>query len=189
MNEETNERLWTSFHEAHETHLHILKEMKENGINEDYDKLEKEENNLYQIIIKELSKMDNYLSVSVDLREKSKEIYEYERNLYIKYSVLYIITIVAIKLFDKYINTEELADVAKYLIGLFLGSVYVGLLSTDINQNRNNSKERRNIINKLKTLREEYKEIHDKAVDEINSIYIKNEMFWDKVERQKVKNK
>ena len=189
MNEETNERLWTSFREAHETHLHILKEMQENGIVEDYNKLEEEENNLYQTVINELRQMDIYLSTSVNLREKSKEIYEYERNLYIKYGVLYIVTFVAIKLFNKYINIKDLNDLAKYGIGIFLGSTYVALLTNDINQNRNESKERRNIINKLKTLREEYKEIHDRAVEEINSIFIKNEKFWDKVERQKVKNK
>ena len=72
---------------------------------------------------------------------------------------------------------------------MFLGSTYVGLLSKDIYDNRNDTKDKRELLNRLKTMREEYKENHNRVVCEIDGIFALNDILWAKLDLERNKSK
>ena len=73
----------------------------------------------------------------------------------------------------------------KYAVGMFLGGTYMALLNKDINDNRSDTKEKRDIINKLKTMKEEYKKLHNQVVREIDNIFAINSVLWTKLDESK----
>lgn len=189
MNKETNDFLWENLNEAHESFLHIIKELKENNIDVDFKELEIKELNCYEDIKKVLNQMGYYVSEANSLIEENGDIRDYEIKLYIKYASLFVVSFAFLKLFHIIFNTRDMDDMAKYAVGMFLGGTYVGLLNKDIHDNRSDTKEKRELINKLKTMKEDYKKVHDSAVYKINGIFSLNSALWDKLEKEKVKRK
>ena len=189
MNEETNDFLKENLEEAHTIFHSIIREMKENNIVFSYGTLEAMESNSYQEVNEKLNTMGYYVLKSKDILEKNSEMYNTEYSLYIKYFALYVVSLLFIKLYHKIFNTSELNDMVKYIVGLFLGSTYIGLLNKDIQDNRSDTKEKRDAINDLKTMKEDYKKIHDEIVHEIDSIFAINSGLWDMLDQGKVKKK
>ncbi len=186
MNEETNEFLRDNLEEAHSTFKSILLEMKQNNILIDYKELEREELLSYQEIINIMKKMNYYVNRANILEDDKKEILDIEYKIYLKYFSLYVISIVFIRVFLEIYDTSKLSELLKYIIGIFLGSTYISLLSKDINDNRTDSKDKRDLINELKTLKEEYKIAHDKVVCEIDGIFALTDSLWNKLDREKM---
>ena len=114
---------------------------------------------------------------------------EEETSIYIKYISLYIATILFLRLYHEIFDTSELNDMIKYMVGLFLGSTYIGLLNKDIHDSRSDTKEKRDAINELKTMKEEYQKMHDEAVREIDYIFAVNSNLWDELDKEMVKTK
>ena len=189
MNEETNDFLKENLEEAHTTFQAIISEMKENQIDYPYSVLESMEMNSYHEISDIISKMRYYVLEAKGLREDNSELFDSEYSLYIKYISLYIVSLLFIRLYHEIFDTSKISDMLKYIIGMFLGSTYIGLLNKDINDNRSDTKDKRDLINKLKTMKEEYKDIHDKAVREIDAIFAINGGLWTMLDEEKTKNK
>lgn len=189
MNEETNDFLKENLEEAHSTFQAIISEMKENQIDYPYSVLESMEMNSYHEISDIISKMRYYVLEAKGLREDNSELFDSEYSLYIKYISLYIVSLLFIRLYHEIFDTSKISDMLKYIIGMFLGSTYIGLLNKDINDNRSDTKDKRDLINKLKTMKEEYKDIHDKAVREIDAIFAINGGLWTMLDEEKTKKK
>ena len=189
MNTDINNYLLENLNEAHETYVHIIKELKENNVDADYRELEQEENNRYQIITKLINQMVNYVYEADDLKEIGNDMMEYTAITCVKYAALFATSLLFLKAFDHIFDTSKLDGMLRYVIGMFLGGTYIGLLNGDINKYRTDAKEKRDYINKLKTMKEEYKKVHDEAVYEIDKIYAKNDELWNKLDREKVKVK
>ena len=190
MNQEVNDFLMENLKEAHETFNNIIREIEENNIVYETT-LKDEEKKEYQQIYDLITKMNNHLNDYNYLFQTNSDIIDEEYIIYIKYISLYITTIILIKLLHEIFDTKELNDIIKYFSGLFLGSTYIGLLNKDINELKDDTKEKRDLFNKLKTLKEEYKENHDQAVCKIDYIYALNTKLWKNLDNGKklVKNK
>ena len=185
MNEETNDFLKYNLDDAHNIFKSILSEMKDNGIVIDYNELETEEMKCYQKVSEILHEMNYYVSKSKDLEESNLETKDIEYKLYLKYLSLYIVSLAFIRLLYEIYDFSKINEMIKYIVGMFLGSSYIFLLNKDINDNRTNSKEKRQLINELKTLKEEYQQDHDRVVCEIDGIFKLNDILWDRLDIEK----
>ena len=189
MNEETNEFLKFNLDEAHNIFKSIISEMKENNISYDYKEVEQEEIKSYEEISNIMNKMQYYVSKANDIKENNVDMLENEFKIYLKYISLYIVSLAFIRLLSEIYDTSKINEIVKYIIGMFLGSSYMVLLHKDINENRTNSKEKRDLINELKTMKEEYKKDHDKVVSEIDGIFMLNDTLWNKLDKEKILRK
>ena len=189
MNEETNDFLRENLEEAHATFNSILLEMKEKNVVANYYELIDKEEKCYQETFEIVNKMNYFVTKASSLQEEKNELLEAEYGIYIKYFSLYIVSLLFIRAYHEIFDTKDLSDILKYIVGMFLGSAYMILLNKDIHDNRSNTKEKRDLINELKTLKEQYKEAHDKAVCEIDGIFAFNDTLWDKLDKEKVKKK
>lgn len=185
MNEETNDFLKYNLEDAHMIFKSIIREMKENCIDIDYKELEVKEIECYHEINNMMEKMYYYVARSNELKEAQTEMLETEYKLYFKYFSLYVVSIVLIRLLSEIYDTSKINEIVKYLIGMFLGSTYIALMNKDINENRSDTKDKRQLINELKTLKEEYRQVHDKVVTEIDGIFMLNDTLWNKLDREK----
>ena len=191
MNQETNDFLVQNLIEAHVTFNSIIKEMQDDKISFNYKFVEEREKESYQIVYDIINKMNFNVYEYNDLKEKNNDLFDSEYKIYLKYFSLYLVSLVFIRVFYEVFDTSKLSEMLKYVIGMFLGSTYITLMNKDINDNRNGSKDRRDLINKLKTLKEEYKVNHDKAVNEIDYMFALNTNLWNELDSNKklVKNK
>ena len=191
MNQETNDFLVQNLIEAHVTFNSIIKEMQDDKISFNYKFVEEREKESYQIVYDIINKMNFNVYEYNDLKEKNNDLFDSEYKIYLKYFSLYLVSLVFIRVFYEVFDTSKLSEMLKYVIGMFLGSTYITLMNKDIDDNRNGSKDRRDLINKLKTLKEEYKVNHDKAVNEIDYMFALNTNLWNELDSNKklVKNK
>ena len=187
MNQETNDFLKDNLEDAHNIFLSIISEMKENNISFSYNVIEEMEKNSYQDINEKLNKMNFYVLESNNLREDNAELFNREYSLYTKYISLYVVSIALIRLYHEIFDTTKLNDLTKYIVGMFLGGTYMALLNRDLNDNKSDTKDKRDLINKLKTMKEDYKKIHDQVVFEIDSIFAINSGLWTKLDEEKTK--
>ena len=188
MNQETNDFLNENLEEAHNTFNSIIKEMKQNNISINYQELEEREIKCYYEIKEIMNEMNCFVHNTNIIKENNKELFNYKYNLYLKYLSLYIVSLVFISLYHKIFDTSKLHDIVKYFVGMFLGSTYMGLLKKDISDNLSDTKEKRDLINQLKTMKEEYKKDHDTVVCEINGMFGINDILWDRLDKVKEKN-
>lgn len=191
MNQETNDFLEYNLQEAHATFNTIIAEMQNEKISFNYEVIEDKENISFQIVCDLLCKMDFNLYEYNSLMDKNSELFDNEYKIYLKYISLYMVSIIFIRLFHEIFDTSKLNEILKYAIGMFLGSTYMGLMHKDLNDNKNDTKEKRDLINRLKTLKEEYKKNHDQAVNEIDYMFALNTNLWNELDNSKklVKNK
>ena len=185
MNIETNEFLKFNLEEAHMIFKSIIGEMKENGVSIDYRELELKEMKCYQEISNLMDKMYYCVLRTAELRENQKQMLDEEYRIYLKYMSLYVVSVVLIRLLSEIYDTSKISEIVKYLIGMFLGSTYMVLMNKDINENRTNTKDKRDLINELKTLKEEYKKDHDIVVREIDGIFMLNDTLWNRLDHEK----
>lgn len=191
MNQETNDFLTYNLNEAHDIFNSIIDEMQEANIPFHYNTIKEMEMNSYEIVNNLIIKMNSEVYEYNCLIEDNEDMFNEKYSIYLKYIALYVISIIFIKVYHDIFSTEKFNEFWHYLVGLFLGSTYIGLLNKDVNDNMNCTKERRDLINRLKTLKEEYKENHDKAVNEIDYIYALNDNLWNEFDKgvSLIKNK
>ena len=189
MNIETNEFLKFNLEEAHMIFKSIIGEMKENGVSIDYRELELKEMKCYQEISNLMDKMYYCVLRTAELRENQKQTLDEEYRIYLKYMSLYVVSVVLIRLLSEIYDTSKISEIVKYIIGMFLGSTYMVLMNKDINENRTNTKDKRDLINELKTLKEEYKKDHDIVVREIDGIFMLNDTLWNRLDHEKRNNR
>lgn len=191
VNQETNDFLKFNLNEAHSIFSNIIKEMEQADIPFEYEFVKQKEMNSYEIIRDILIKMDNAVYEYDDLISDNRDLFDDTNKLYLKYIALYVISIIFIRVYHEIFSTEKFNEFWHFLVGLFLGSTYIGLLNRDINEHKSDTKEKRDLINRLRTLREEYKENHDAVVNEIDYIFALNDNLWEELDKGKklVKNK
>lgn len=191
MNQETNDFLMENLNDAHHIFKCIIGEMQQKGIPFEYELIKEKEMNSYEIVSNLLVKMDSEVYEYNYLIDNNQEFFNDKYSFYLKYISLYIVSFIFIKMYHEIFTTEKFNELWHYIVGLFLGSTFVGLLNKDINEYQSNTKEKRDLINRLKTLKEEHMENHDKAVNEIDYIFALNDNLWDELENSKklVKNK
>jgi len=186
MNEETNEFLKENLIEAHFYFKYLINEMKNNNIPFEYEIIESMEQNSFNEINNRINKMAYFVLVSENLKEDNKELFHRQYSLYLKYISLYIVSMVLIRLYYEIFDMSKLNEMLKYMVGMFLGSTYIGLLNKDLYDNQNDTKEKRDTINRLKTMREEYKKNHDEVVHEIDNIFSINSSLWNILDDKKI---
>jgi len=189
MNEETNEFLKENLIEAHFYFKYLINEMKNNNIPFEYEIIESMEQNSFNEINNRINKMAYFVLVSENLKEDNKELFHRQYSLYLKYISLYIVSMVLIRLYYEIFDMSKLNEMLKYMVGMFLGSTYIGLLNKDLYDNQNDTKEKRDTINRLKTMREEYKKNHDEVVHEIDNIFSINSSLWNILDDKKIMKK
>lgn len=191
MNQETNDFLTYNLNDAHNIFNGIIKEMEEANIPYHYNTIKEAEINSFEIVKDIIVKMNNEVYEYNNLIDDNKDLFDEKAGIYIKYISLYIVSILFIKMYHKLFSLEKFNELWHYLVGLFLGSTFIGLLNKDLNEVNNGTKDRRDLINRLKTLKEEYKQNHDKAVNEINYLFALNDNLWEELDKQivLVKNK
>ena len=189
MNEETNEFLKENLIEAHFYFKYLINEMKNNNIPFEYEIIESMEQNSFNEINNRINKMAYFVLVSENLKEDNKELFHRQYSLYLKYISLYIVSMVFIRLYYEIFDMSKLNEMLKYMVGMFLGSTYIGLLNKDLYDNQNDTKEKRDTINRLKTMREEYKKNHDEVVHEIDNIFSINSSLWNILDDKKIMKK
>jgi hypothetical protein len=189
MNEEVNSFLKWNLEEAYSDFNGIIAEMKEKNIPIDYDEVIADEKDYYSEVSRIMSQLDYYLSEANDLRDITDEIRVTKFKIGINYAFLYVASLFCIRLFNEIFDTSNLDDMIKYIAGMFLGSTYIKLMKDEIEDYKSDTKEKRDAINKIRTLKEEYKETHDKLVLKIDSMYDLNTKLWNVYEREIVKNR
>ena len=189
MNEEVNKFLKWNLEEAYSDFNGVIDEMRENNIPINYEEVIADEKDYYLEVVRIMTKLDYYLSEADDLKEIVDEVRENEFKICFKYAFLYLIYIIFIRLFHEIFDTRDLDDMVKYIAGMFLGSTYVLLMKSEIDDCRSDTKDKRDALNKLKTLKEDYKKTHDELVLKIDSMYKLNTTLWGVYDREKVKNK
>ena len=184
MNKDTNNHLEDCLEEAHYTFRNIIEEMKEKNIDYDYKKEETEEYALFRDVTNKMELLKQYVARSDDIHGDHLEMISDECILYVKYLSLYAASLLFFKVFYTIFDTKDLSEIAKYGVGLFLGSTFMGLLGKDIYDNRNGTKDRRKLIDQLKSLKEDYKSIHDDVVKNIDKIFEKNDDLWEVLDKK-----
>ena len=191
MNQETNDFLRENLVDAHTIFENIIGQMQEANIPYDYEFLIQKEKNSYDIVTTLLHKMNNSVYEYHDLEEKNVDLINANHDIYFKYFMLYAISIIFIKIYHEIFNTGKFNEFWHYLLGLFFGSTFVGLINRDLNEQKYGTKEKRDLINRFRDLKEEYKKNHDDAVNEIDYIFALNDNLWSELDNGKklIKNK
>ena len=189
MNEEVNNFLKANLEEAHDTFKAIISEMKDENISIDYSEVEKNEQDYYLEVAEIMNKLNYYVLEAKALKEDQDAILEEEYKLYLKYFALYVVSLAFIRIFYEIVDTSKLNEMVKYAVGMFLGSTYMGLLNKDLRDNRSDTKDKRDLINRLKTMKEEYKATHDEVVLKIDCMFDLNTRLWGVLDRERTKNK
>lgn len=185
MNEETNEFLMENLDDAHNIFNNIIAEMQQENIPFEYEFIKQKEKDSFDIVRNGLSKMYNMVCEYDELKEKNDDILNGKKEIFTKYILLYIASLLYIKLYHHIFKSGDFNEIWHYVLGLFLGSTFIGLLNKDINEYNGGTKEKRELINKLKTLKEDYKEEHDKIVCEIDYIFALNDNLWEELDKGK----
>ena len=186
MNQEINQFIEQNLLDAHNIFHHIIREMKHANIKYPYDELIQKEQESYEIVRNDLRQMQSKTDELNSYKEFCNELSNDKFKLYLKYFSLYLVSLVFMKIFYEIYNTEDFSKFYNYVVGLLLGSVYAGLLNKDINDLNANDKDTRDLLNRIKTLKEEYKECHDNAVIEINYIFAVNGNLWEELDKGRV---
>ena len=191
MNEETNDFLMQNLIDAHAIFNNIIMEMQQANISFEYEFIRQKEKNSYNFVYNNLLKMNSNLYEYNQLVADNDDFLQSKYEIYVKYILLYIVSIVFIKLYHEIFTVEKFNHFWHYIVGLFLGSTFTGLLNKDIKEYQSDTKEKRDLINKLKSLKEDYKKNHDNAVVEIDYIFALNDNLWEELDKRKklVKNK
>ena len=189
MNEEVNKYLKSELKDAYSTFFGIINEMRDHNIQIDYDGAIADQKDYYQEVRGIMSKLDYYLEEANKLKEDDDILKEMEYKLYFKYATLYVVVLVFIRLFNEIFDTSKLNEMLKYGAGLFLGSYNMWLLNKDIQDIRDGDKETRDFLNKLKTIKEEYKKTKAELVFKINCMFDLNSRLWIILDNEKNKNK
>lgn len=186
MNQEINNFLSINLNEAHATFNSIIAEMIDNDIQYDYATVKQKEELYYKNVCDIILSLDSMVHEYNCLVLDNAELFDNKKILYIKYILLFITSIIFIKLYHKIFNIDKFNEFLHYLVGLFLGGTFIGLLNKDLSDNMGDTKEKRELVNRLKTLKEEYKELHDNAVIIIDYIFEMNDKLWDEIDKKKV---
>lgn len=187
MEQEKNDLLQNDLFEVNGSIDILIQEMQNLGIEYPYDELVNNKEISYAKAYNAISRMNNYLQEYNYLKEENTEFFEEEISIYIKHTILYALSIILIKVFSKTLSAKEINEIWYGLVGLLLGSVNMGIINSSINDHRNGTKDSRDLINRLTTLKENYKEDYQLAYKEIQSLFAINRILWKEIDKKSEK--
>ena len=121
------------------------------------------------------------------LMESNADFFEQEISIYAKYAILYVASIIIIKIFAKTLSAKEISEIWFSIIGLVLGSVNMGIIHKNVNNHLYGTKESRELMDKLSTLKENYKEDYAMAYKAIEQISKELNKLWKDLDKSKEK--
>ncbi len=186
MNEGICSILLDELFEAHGCFENIIGEMKERGIEYPYDKVIRIEENSYNISFNAINRMIESFEKQNYLMIENKKFFLEERKLIIKYIMLYIVSIIIIKVFSKTLSSERLNEIWYALIGMALGSVNATIVNKAINNHRYGKKENRELMGNINDYTEIYDENFEIANREVNYILSLNRNLQQEIPSQKI---
>lgn len=187
MEQEKNDLLLNDLFEAHGGFDNLINEMKDAGIEFPYDDTITMEEASYSNAFNAISRMNDYVSEYTFLTEENTEFFDHEAGIIIKGILLYGVTIIALKLFSKTLSAQKINEIWYLLVGALLGSVNTGIIFNNINNYRYGTKDSRDLLNRLATLKENYKKDYDLALNEIDSMFSLNRNLWKELDNHKAK--
>ena len=174
MDEGINNILMDELMEAHADFGNIIAAMQENNLDFPYAKIIGLEESSYNISFNAVSQMiKSYEEYNV-LKKKNEDFFEGEFKIYVKYLMLYIISIIMIKVFCKSLSSEKLNEIWYALIGVVLGTANANIINKNINNYRYGNKENRTLMDDLSTLKEDYDNNFEIARREIGYLFSLN---------------
>ena len=174
MNQEINDLLLNDLEEAQAQFDIIVDELKDKNIPYSLKDIVTIENNSYRISLEAIKKMNDSLVKYQALYNANIEFFDGEAKIFIKYVLLYIVSIIMIKVFSKTLSTDKINEMWYGLVGMVLGSANLGMINSNLNSYRYHNKENRELMNEINSLQEEYNNNFDIARREISYMFSLN---------------
>ena len=187
MEQERNDLLLNDLFEAHGGFDNLINEMKDLGISFPYEDTIRIEEASYTNAYNAISRMNEYTTEYNYLYEENGEYFDHEAGIILKGVLLYGVTIIALKLFSKVLSAQKINEMVYLIVGMLLGSINTGMIFNNLNNFRNGTKESRDLLNRLATLRENYKEDYNTAMNEIDCLFSLNRNLWKELDSYKAK--
>ena len=149
MEEEKVDLLLDDLFEAKSFFDNTIKEMKENGIDYSYDEIITGVEANYSMAFNAISRLKGYMEEYNLLMESNADFFEQEISIYAKYAILYVASIIIIKIFAKTLSAKEISEIWFSIIGLVLGSVNMGIIHKNVNNHLYGTKESRELMDKI----------------------------------------
>ena len=186
MNESICVELLGELYEAHDTFEGIINEMKDNNIIYRYDELIAIEKSSYRIVDNAITKMDEAHRRYNLLKEENKDFFISERRIIIRDVMLYVFSIIMIKIFSKTLSAEKLSEIWYALLGMTLGTVNMGIINKHLNEYRNSNKNNRNLMNDLCELKAIYDDNFEIARREVSYMFSLNRNLQEEIPEEKI---
>lgn len=187
MEQEKNDLLLDDLFESKASFDNLIMEMQDLGINYPYDDIILLAEGSYSNAFNAISRMNGYTEEYNFLYEENIDFFEHEIGIVIRGIVLYGISIIAFKLFSKVLSSKQINEMIYLLVGVLFGSINMGIIYNNVNQYRNGTKESRDLLNRLTTLKEDYKKDKELATNEIDSLFSLNRNLMKEIENFKEK--
>ncbi len=187
MEEEKVDLLLDDLFEVKSFFDNTIKEMKENGIDYSYDEIITGVEANYSMAFNAISRLKGYMEEYNLLMESNADFFEQEISIYAKYAILYVASIIIIKIFAKTLSAKEISEIWFAIIGLVLGSVNMGIIHKNVNNHLYGTKESRELMDKISTLKENYKEDYAMAYKAIEQISKELNKLWKDLDKSKEK--
>ena len=187
MDQEKNDMLRDDLLEAKASFDNLIMEMQEKNINFPYENVIKMTEVSYANSYNAITRMTEYTRDYEFLTEANEDFFEDEARIIIGGVLMYIITFFALRIFGKILSSKQINEIIYMLVGVLFGSINTGFIYSNINYHRNESKDSRELINRLKTLKEDYKKDYQTAYNEIESINSLNRNLWKELDEYKKK--
>ena len=181
MNEEINNRLLDDLFEAHGIFENTIKEMQSLDVFYPYSDIIRMEEKSFNISFNAISKMNEALEKYNYIKNNNDDFFNGERRIMTKYIMLYLVSIIMLKVFCKTLSVSKINEIWYALAGLVLGSLDAGLACGSIDEYRYDKKENRDLMNDLKSYKEEYKFNYDVARREISYMYSLNRNLVEEI--------
>ena len=156
MNEEIGELLLSNLEESHAYFNNIIDGLKQDSFLYSIKDLTNLEYNSYNIAYDAITKMNDALMKYNEIRSSNIDFFENEYKMVIKYILLYIISIIIIKIFAKTLSSEKINEIWYAMLGGFLGSINTGIIYSNVHEYRYGKEKNRQIMNEVMRLKEEY---------------------------------
>ena len=181
MNQEINDLLLNELEEAHAYFDNIVSGLKDEDIPYSLKDLVIIENNSYHISYDAITKMNDAYIKYQEIHASNIEFFEGADKLVLKYILLYIVSIIMIKVFSKTLSAEKINEIWYALVGMVLGTANLGIINSNLNVYRYSNKKNRELMNEINSLKEEYDTNFEIARREISYMFSLNRNL-DKIE-------
>ncbi|MBP5683972.1 MAG: hypothetical protein J6X02_01795 [Bacilli bacterium] len=183
MDQEKNDMLRSDLMEAKCMFDNLIFEMQEKSISFPYEEVIKMTEISYANAYNAITRMNDYTKDYEFLNEANEDFYEDEARLIFSGIIMYLISLVVMRIFGKILSGKQINEIYYLLAGFLLGSVNTGIIFNNINEHRYGNKDSREFINRIKTLKDDYKKDYHIAYNEIESINSLNRNLHRELER------